>query len=126
MITEFGKTINEIDDLPTLDPTFYENIFKVYQKDSYYFFNILRKVTLVNEDKAVDPELYDNVIIDGPYSWTLISYKEYGTINLWWLICSINNIKNPVKLPEVGSIIKIIKPKYVKQLLQNIGDQVMT
>jgi hypothetical protein len=125
MIKEFGQTINEIGDLPTLDPTFYENIFKVYQKDDYYFFNILRKVVLINDDKAVDPDLYDNVVIDGPYSWTLISYKEYGTINLWWLICAINNIKNPVKLPEVGSIIKIIKPKYVKPILQNIGDQSM-
>ena len=37
----------------------------------------------------------------------LISYKNYGTIQYWWIICLINGIFNPFEDIKVGDIIKI-------------------
>lgn len=37
----------------------------------------------------------------------LISYKNYGTIRYWWIVCLVNNIHNPFSDITVGAIIKI-------------------
>ena len=37
----------------------------------------------------------------------LISYRIYGTIDYWWLICMINGIQNPLKDMVVGALLEI-------------------
>jgi hypothetical protein len=37
----------------------------------------------------------------------LISYKVYGTVNYWWLLCFVNEIQNPLTDIEVGQLLKI-------------------
>jgi hypothetical protein len=37
----------------------------------------------------------------------MISYKNYGTVNYWWIICYINNIFNPFNDLYVGQQLKI-------------------
>ena len=56
--------------------------------------------------------------------WTTVSYNAYKTIHLWWLICMLNKIRNPVKFPERGMIIKIIKPDYVNLVLREIQNSI--
>jgi hypothetical protein len=51
----------------------------------------------------------------------MISFNAYGSIELWWLIMLTNKIYNPIKGPEVGSVIKIIKPEFVPDILREIS-----
>ena len=37
----------------------------------------------------------------------LISYRNYGTVGYWWVICLVNSIQNPFEDIEIGDIIKI-------------------
>jgi hypothetical protein len=110
---------NELADVTySLSPQQYENIFNVYEDaDIGYFFNLLRTV---NFPEDLDPNTYDNYVIEPNDSWPLISWKVYNTVFLWWLICSTNRIQNPSKLPETGTAIKIIKIQYAKNILNDI------
>ncbi len=52
-----------------------------------------------------------------------LSYKIYGTLNLWWLLCLVNNIQDATKNPELGSKVKAIKPQYVNTIISQINTQ---
>jgi hypothetical protein len=64
--------------------------------------------------------LYINYQVVDNDTWSLISYKNYGTTRLWWLICKMNNINNPTVSPEIGQIVKILNKDYVKAILEKI------
>lgn len=53
-------------------------------------------------------------------TWPLISYKFYGTIELWWIVCKLNGIINPLDFPEAGTLLKILDDSYVKSILQDL------
>jgi len=112
---------NDIADLPQLESFRYENLFNVYQNNNdQYFYNILSKV---NFPTNLDSTYFDTYVIPNrnmPY--TLISYKLYGTILLWWLICSANNITNPVFYLEPGTKIKVLKPDLVSAVVRLINN----
>lgn len=121
MTEELNKFNNEIGDLPKLDEYSYENIFKVYREENHYVYNLLSKINIPAD---IDESIVNLIRIDGPISWTNLSYKYYGTIKLWWLICIVNGIKNPVYLPKTGAVFKIIKPAYVRTVLDEIKKDV--
>ena len=54
---------------------------------------------------------------------TELSQDIYGTQDLWWLICLVNRIYNPINNPELGEVYKIIKPDLVSTLLNSIKNQ---
>jgi len=118
-----GDYQNSISSLPPLKTTRYENIFKLYKtEDNFYFYNLLQSIYL--------PENIDETTIyyqqaTTKMPWTVISYNAYKTTDLWWLICLANNIFNPIKFPEEGSLIKIIKPQYVTQILNEISNNLI-
>jgi hypothetical protein len=118
-MTDDPQKQNDINNLPTLDQFRYENIFNVYQnKTGQYFYNILRKV---NFPEDINETVYSTYVVPNdnlPY--TFISYKVYGTIYLWWVICSVNHIINPVNYPTAGTKLKILKPEYVRSVLQSL------
>ena len=96
---ELNKTNNEIasstGELVRLSDYEYENIFKMYKTgDGFFGYNILKTVILPED---IQPQLYDVVLVDRQMSWTNLSFLEYGTIKLWWLICITNKIHNPVQ-----------------------------
>jgi len=113
-----GDFQNNIENLPLLKNTRYENIFKVYQKDTgQYYYNLLQSIFLpeqLNEDYVY----YQQISTKMP--WTAVSFNAYKNIDLWWLICLANKIYNPLKYPERGTLIKIIKPQYVSTILAEI------
>lgn len=114
-----GKYQNNIDKLSNLSKYNYENIFKIYQDpNTYYYYNILKNINIPND---INPEYYteENVNFDMPL--TLISYKYYNTVQLWWLILAVNKIINPF-IKGVKKI-KIIKNKYVDTIINNIQQQ---
>lgn len=114
-----GQYQNNIDKLASLSKYKYENIFKVYQdQNTYYYYNILKNINIPDE---INPEFYtiENVNFDIPL--TLISYKYYQTIDLWWLILITNKITNPF-LSGIHRI-KIIKNEYIDDIINSIQNQ---
>ena len=110
---------NDITSLPTLESFRYENIFNVYQNNSdQYYYNILAKV---NFPENIEEAYYDTFVVQTDYqSWTNISYQIYGTILLWWLVCSINKVQNPVFFPKAGTTLKYLKPAYARSVIAQL------
>jgi hypothetical protein len=44
-------------------------------------------------------------------------------MELWWLICTYNNIQNPVIMPEAGRELKLLKPQLVSYVLSELKNQ---
>ena len=115
---ELHKTHNEISDLDEISDYHYENIFNMFKTDDgFYGYNILKTINFPDD---LQPAMFEFVKIDRKISWTYLSYLEYGTIKLWWLICLANHIQNPVEFPVEGMRIKVIKKAFVAQILQQI------
>lgn len=112
-----GQFQNNIESLPGLKNTRYENIFKLYKNNSLYYYNLLQSVYL--PDNINEEYLYYQQI-NKRMPWTTVSYNAYKTIDLWWLICLTNKVYNPIKFPEQGTLIKVIKPDYVGSVLNEI------
>lgn len=107
-------------------PERYENIFNMYQfdtdnNDTYVFYNILSKITIPSN---LDDSIFEYYIVDAQMPLTTLSYKFYKTQHLWWLIMAVNNIRNPVKLINSGSSIKIIKPDYLGAIYKSIKQKI--
>lgn len=97
-----------------------ENLFYVFQNDKgQYFYNINKTV---NFPEDLDPTLYFQYETKPKDTWTTISYEYYGDIRLWWVICSANQILDPTKHPEPGTILKVILPDIIRNILTQLKD----
>lgn len=108
------------------DPERYENIFNLYQLENdngnkYVFYNILNKVSFPND---LDQNIFEYYKIESKIPLTTLSYNIYNTQHLWWLIMVLNNIKNPVKLIDSGSIIKTVKIDYLDLIFDAIKQKI--
>lgn len=114
---------NDVPDLPDLNKYVMENGFAVHKDETkdQYFYNILK--TVITPD-VIDPKYFTRVRITAPTPLTAISYNLYGRIELWWLICTVNNIHDPVSLLPGGSVIRILKPKYVDSVLSQLKESI--
>lgn len=76
----------------------FANFFKVVNKGEKSYFNICTTINFDNVDKMPSSicSLYE---VSAGETWTTISYKVFGTIRLWWLLCKFNNVKDPFKRP---------------------------
>jgi hypothetical protein len=120
---DFGTYQNYNPNLPNLDLYRYENIFKVYQtldKNQDYFYNIIKNI---NVPGNINNDVFFTVVYQANTPFTTLSYQAYGTTYLWWLICIINNIQNPFDIANSGKTLKIIKPNYIKAVLDTITQQ---
>ena len=116
-IEDINLTRNNIPGLTNLSDLRYENVFKMAKNNNFYFYNVLKNVqfpTVLNEG------LFYVKTINRRLPYTTISYQEYGTQDLWWLIALANKITNPVAIPKPGTNLKIIKKKYIKRILDTI------
>jgi hypothetical protein len=119
-------------ELKKIDKTYYEEtgrrlanvsqlkLFSMLQDiDFNKFLNIWRNFTI--SEKSISSILHhDTYEVQNDDWWDNISFKYYGTPNLWWLVALMNNVINPFEELEVGSHIKILKNKYLYQLLKEI------
>jgi hypothetical protein len=113
---------NEIKELPDLSIYRYENFFNIYEdEDKNKFYNLLRSINIF---PAEDSSIEDEYVITPNDTWILISYKYYGTIYLWWLVCEYNRITNPVIVPETGTILKLLKKDLVWNVISNLNKQI--
>jgi len=114
-----GLHQNDIPELPRLTQYNFENLFKVYtDRDDLYYYNITNSIFFPDD---IANNAYFNYRISGSnISWTYLSYIHYGTIKLWWVLCTLNNVDNPMILPEPGTFVKILKPNALRDVLQQI------
>ena len=117
MITDLEKYQNNIKDLPSLSDTRYENVFKVAKSDKFFFYNIIKKISVPDD---LQSDIYFEYRINSKKPWTTLSSEVYGTQDLWWLICLVNKVYNPINNPELGAVYKIIKPDFINVILQEI------
>tara|TARA_R110000851_G_scaffold88525_3_gene193332 strand:- start:91 stop:453 length:363 start_codon:yes stop_codon:yes gene_type:complete len=116
-----GDFQNNIDDLPGLGDYRFENIFKVHKtSDDYYYYNILKTVHV---PEAISNSLCYRYRVDRKMALTALSYKTYKTIQLWWLICIVNNIDDPTSFIKPGTVIKLVKPSFVSNIISEINSQ---
>ena len=114
---------NNILDLPKLSVYRYENFFNIYTdtEAQIKFYNLLRGINIFPSENSDIDEKY---IIQYKDTWASISYKKYGTIELWWLVCEYNQIKNPIDFPESGTVIKVLKSQYVSTVISELKKQI--
>lgn len=126
-ISELGLYYNQIPKAPSIETVSYENFFKLHIAEEggneKVFFNLLKKIYLVDKSSDLNPKYFDTYVIDVDLPWVILSYNIYNTLNLWWLLCIVNNIQDPTKNPEQGSYIKVIKPQYVELVVNTINLQ---
>jgi len=114
-----GLFRTEINLLAQLSKNNFENIFRMYTtENNQFFYNILNSVNMSSD---LYPNSYYTIRITKSVPWTVVSYNEYGTTTLWWLICLANNIINPIEYPVPGTTLKIIYPELVKTILNEIN-----
>ena len=118
MKIELFKTHNNISQLGNLDSSSYENVFNMYKDEGEFFaYNILKTVHFPED---MDTDFFYYYRTTGSDPWTKLSFDHYGTIKLWWLICLANKIMNPVILPDAGTVIRVLKPIYISEVIDQI------
>lgn len=109
---------NSIKDLPNLRSDCFENIFNVYQNEfGQYYYNILQTISIPDNLPRGYFKQYNIVYGD---TWPLISYKNYETPNLWWLILLTNKINDPTKQPKIGDKIDILINEAARAVISQI------
>jgi hypothetical protein len=129
MITSYTDGISAIGDyqknvlsLPRLSDYQYENFFKMYlTEDSQYFYNLLSFSVYILDE--LDPSSFYEIQMDRSMPWTAISYNEYRTMDLWWLIMVVNKINNPMEFPLAGTKLKILYPQFVRAVLTKLKNE---
>lgn len=113
----------QITELPKIESTDLANIFNVYDEQklgsNYKSYSVNRTLSIVGLDN-ISEVLYKNYEIQQDDTWSLISYKNYGTTRLWWLICKTNNIINPTEDPIPGKTLRILADSMVNNILNQI------
>jgi len=117
-----GTFQSDIAGLPILKSYRYENIFKLYKTNSdQYYYNLIQSVFLPDK---IDEDFVYYQLVTKEMPWTAVSFNAYKTIELWWLICLTNKIYNPIKLPKENQLLKIIKPQYVPNVVNEITEAI--
>ena len=103
--TSLKKFLESISQIPNSSYNL-SNIFSVVNKGENSYFNLSKTINFMNINQI--PENYYTLYkIEFGDTWTNISYRTYGTIKPWWIICKFNNIKNPFSDLTVGKTIKL-------------------
>lgn len=114
-----GNFRSELRFLSQVGKNNYENIFRMYTTEkNQFFYNLLNNVNMSSD---LFPNSYYTITVTKSMPWTVISYNEYETTSLWWLICLANNIINPIEYPVPGTTLKIIYPELVKSIVNEIN-----
>ena len=96
-------------------------MFNILDDDGIKFLNIFRSYA-INDSVKNDIVFYDTYEIDNKDFWENIADKVHDNINLWWVVCLINNIINPFEELEDGKNIKILRNYYVSYLMREMRD----
>lgn len=92
-----------------------DKIFNQYTTSEGIPFYLLSKSVHFPDNNE---DLYSYVYIDSNIPWTILSHQIYGTISNWWILSSLN--KDAPFYAKAGTIIKIIKPTVIEDVLRYI------
>jgi hypothetical protein len=102
-------------------PECIENLFNINaDEDGYYYFNLLKTVNFPSD---LAENTFDWYRVKPNEPLTVISYNAYKTIKLWWVIAGANNIFDVTTPPKPGTLLKIVKPYYVSDIIQAISKE---
>lgn len=121
-VSTLGSFQKDIPFLSRTDEYSFQNFLRIYlNKEGQFYYNLLSTQIVI--DGELDPSTYYTIKVNRRVPWTTLSYNEYRNLNLWWLIMTVNKIKNPLKYPEPGTELKILYPNYVKLVLEKIKEE---
>ena len=110
---------NQISELERLTEEKYENIFNVYlDEDNRYYYNLLETI---NFPENLPDAFFTQYDVQPGDTLPLVSYKMFGTINIWWVIALANNINNPVEGLKTGTPIKIPNLNIIREIIKQIN-----
>jgi hypothetical protein len=99
-----------------------ERIFDVYKQSGgkFFYYNIFNSVRFPSPLHQDAYTLYYTKIED---LWTVISFRHYGRIDLWWIVASINGIDNTfIPLPP-GTKLMIPTPVAIRSIIDSVRDK---
>jgi hypothetical protein len=120
---QLGNYQSDIKSLSSLSITAYERIFKLYTTEKntkeFLFYNILKKIEIPD---TIDDELVSFYNVKSDMPLTILSYKIYGDMKLWWLLFLINKktLETNRFVVSGGVQIEYIKPEYLSLVLSQI------
>lgn len=95
------------------------NILK--DTDNEFYLNIFKNYTL--PDSISDNEdFFDTYIVDNDDWWDNMSSHFYDASTLWWVICFVNNIKNPFEEIYPGMTVRIFKKEYYNEIIKQLRE----
>ena len=102
----------------------------IYDSSQLSMFNVLLdydtkllniwKSFSIRDDVTNSIIYYDTYTVEANDWWDSISYTVYGECSYWWTIALVNNIVNPFEELIAGESIKILKKKYMYQLVKEV------
>ena len=100
-----------------------ERIFNVYKQHGakHFYYNILNRVDFPDQ---ISPSTYTRYHIKPNETWTLISYKFYARIDLWWIIAAYNKIDDTFIPQPPGTAIMVPTPSMIRQIIDDIKSSV--
>lgn len=97
----------------------YSSIFTKYKTIEGLDFNLLMSKINLPQDMSLDFYEKKYITVDTP--WTIISYQLYDTINLWWILCLLN--QSQVMYAQSETEIYIINKNYISDIIDLITSQ---
>jgi len=94
-------------------------LFNILEESNTKYMNFFRSYS-INDNILNNTLYYFTYDVENEDWWDMISFKIYGSSNLWWVICMMNNIINPYEELSEGDQIKVLKESYLYMLLKEI------
>lgn len=91
----------------------YTSIFKKYISKEGVPFQIFNRRLVFPSD--TNHYIYGRYLVTSDVAWTVLSYKIYGTIDYWWILCSLN--EQNMYYAREGQTIIYVKPTYIPSIL---------
>lgn len=100
-----------------------ERIFNVYKQHGakHFYYNILNRVDF---PENISPSTYTKYHIKPSETWTLISFKFYARIDLWWIIAAFNKIDDTFKPLEPGTTLMVPTPEMIRNIIDDVKNSV--
>jgi hypothetical protein len=95
----------------------YQSIFKTYTSTENIQFKMLNRRVVFPEDTTLSIYGFKNIMSNTP--WTILSYQLYGTIDYWWILCSLNK-NNNMYYAQSGTSIIYLKGEYIPLIENNL------
>jgi hypothetical protein len=100
------------------------NIFHIYEDtsldiDNAWVYNVMRALYIMNL-KDIPKSFFSYHKVMEKETWNMISYKLYGTVELWWLLLKLNEIKDPTFDPTPDSYVRYISKENANQIIDTM------